>query len=183
MLGQKTMWCEALFVGAKHSFSFLTLTLSSGRDNMAPETFDVLQCKWFVVPACTHNLGNHLKFRALDIEIYLRSLSHLDMSSRRWVYDWVRTPSLPHLWVNMGSKNRFFHKSLKMILLSFLTIFDDLGVQIWCLKMISDFKKMRFSTFSKIEILGPNPSEMLTLRLQILNFLCWDIQFWIILLL
>ena len=29
---------------------------------------------------------------------------------------------------------------------------------------------MRFSTFSKIEILGPNPSEMMTLRLQILKF-------------
>ena len=92
------------------------------------------------------------------------------MSSRRWVYDWVRTPSLPHLWVNMGSKNRFFHKSLKVIFLSSLTISDDSGVQIWCLKIISDLKKMRFSTFSKIEILGPNPSEMMTLRLQILKF-------------
>ena len=31
--------------GAKHSFPFLTLTLSWGRGNMAPEAFDVLQCK------------------------------------------------------------------------------------------------------------------------------------------
>ena len=71
--------------GAKHSFPFLTLTLSWGRGNMAPEAFDVLQCKWFVVSPCTHNLGNHLQFRALDIETYLRCLSHLDMSSGRWV--------------------------------------------------------------------------------------------------
>ena len=71
--------------GAKHSFPILTLTLSRGRGNMAPEAFDVLGCKWFVVSACTHNLGNHLKFWALDIEIYLRSLSYLDMSSGRWV--------------------------------------------------------------------------------------------------
>ena len=71
--------------GAKHSFPFLPLTLSWGRGNMAPEAFDVLQCKWFVTSPCTHNLGNHLKFRALDIEIYLRSLSHLDMSSGWWV--------------------------------------------------------------------------------------------------
>ena len=71
--------------GAKHSFPILTLTLSRGRGNMAPEAFDVLGCKWFVVSACTQNLGNHLKFRAKDIEIYLRSLSHLDMSSGRWV--------------------------------------------------------------------------------------------------
>ena len=71
--------------GAKHSFLILTLTLSWGRGNMAPEAFDVLQCKWVVSSACTQNLGNHLKFRALDIEIYLRSLSHLDMSSGWWV--------------------------------------------------------------------------------------------------
>ena len=71
--------------GAKHSFPILTLTLSWGRGNMAPEAFDVLGCKWFDISACTHNLGNHLKFRALDIEIYLRCLSHLDMSSGRWV--------------------------------------------------------------------------------------------------
>ena len=31
--------------GAKHSFPFLTLTLSWGRGNMAPEAFDVLVCK------------------------------------------------------------------------------------------------------------------------------------------
>ena len=80
-------WIELLFLssghGAKHSFPFLTLTSSWGRGNMAPAAFDVLVCKWVVLPACTHNLGNHLKFRALDIEIYLRSLSHLDMSSGR----------------------------------------------------------------------------------------------------
>ena len=72
--------------GAKHSFPFLTLTLSWGRGNMAPEAFDVLLCKSFVSSACTQNLGNHLKFWALDIEIYLRSLSHLDMSSGWWVF-------------------------------------------------------------------------------------------------
>ena len=71
--------------GAKHSFPFLTLSLSWGRGNMAPEAFDVLGCKWVVRPACTQNLGNHLKFWAKDIEIYLRSLSHLDMSSGWWV--------------------------------------------------------------------------------------------------
>ena len=67
--------------GAKHSFPFLTLTLSWGRGNMAREDFDVLLCKSFVSSACTQNLGNHLKSRAKDIQIYLRSLSHLDMSS------------------------------------------------------------------------------------------------------
>ena len=73
--------------GAKHSFPIVTLTLSRGRGNMAPEAFDVLGCKWFDFSACTQNLGNHLKFRALYIEISLRSLSHLYMSSGRWVYD------------------------------------------------------------------------------------------------
>ena len=60
-----------------------------------------------------------------------------------------------------------------MVFLSSLTISDGSGVKIWCLKFISDIKKMRFLTFPKIEILSPNPSEMMTLRLQILNFLCW----------
>ena len=32
---------------------------------------------------------------------------------------------------------------------------------------------MRFLIFPKIEILSPNPSEMMTLRVQILNFLCF----------
>ena len=72
----------------------------------------------------------------------------------------------------MGWKNWFFHKSLKKIFLSCLIISDGSGVQIWCLKLISDLKKMRFLTFPKIEILSPNPSEMMTLRLQILDFLC-----------
>ena len=71
--------------GAKHSFPIWTWTLSWGRGNMALEAFDVLGCKWVVSPACTHNLGNHLKFWAKDIEIYLRSLSLLFMSSGRWV--------------------------------------------------------------------------------------------------
>ncbi len=83
--------------GAKHSFPFWTLTLSWGRGNMAPEAFDVLQCKWVMVSACTHNPGNHLKFWKKDIEIYLRSLSHLDMSSGRWVLEGYRTPSLPQV--------------------------------------------------------------------------------------
>ena len=30
--------------GAKHSFSLLTLTLTVGRANMAPEAFDILGC-------------------------------------------------------------------------------------------------------------------------------------------
>ena len=48
--------------GAKHSFPILILILSRGRGNMAPEAFDLLVCKWVVIPPCTHNLGNHLKF-------------------------------------------------------------------------------------------------------------------------
>ena len=54
----------------------------------------------------------------------------------------------------MGWKNRFFHKSWKILFLSSLTISDGSGVQIWCLKLISYLKKMRFLTFSKIEIGG-----------------------------
>ena len=81
--------------------------------------------------------------------------------------------SWPSIWVNMGWKNGFFYKSLKIVFLSSLTISDGSGVQIWYLKMVSDLKKIRFLTFLKIEILSPNPSEMMTLRLQILNFLCW----------
>ena len=75
----------------------------------------------------------------------------------------------------MGWKNWFFQKSLKVIFLSSLNISDGSGVQIWCPKLISDLRKMRFLTFPIIEILSPNPSEMMTLRLQILNFLCFEI--------
>ena len=69
-----------------------------------------------------------------------------------------------------GMKILFFHKSLKMIFLSSLTISDSSEDQILYLKMVSDLKNMRFLTFSKMQILGPNPSEMMTLRLQILKF-------------
>ena len=53
-----------------------------------------------------------------------------------------------------GQKITFFHKLLKVILLNFIAIFADSEVEISCLKMISDLKKIRFLTFSKIEILS-----------------------------
>ena len=49
-----------------------------------------------------------------------------------------------------GQKINFFHKSLKVILLSFLTIFDETEVEIWCLKTNSELKTIRFLIFLKI---------------------------------
>ena len=45
--------------------------------------------------------------------------------------------------------------SLKVIFLSSLTISDASGIQISCLKMISELKKMGFLTFSKIKLFSP----------------------------
>ena len=53
-----------------------------------------------------------------------------------------------------GQKITFFHKLLKVILLNFIAIFADSEVEISCLKMISDLKKRRLLTFTKIEILS-----------------------------
>ena len=53
-----------------------------------------------------------------------------------------------------GQQINFFHKSLKVILLNFIAIFADSEVEISCLKMISDLKKRRLLTFTKIEILS-----------------------------
>ena len=66
-----------------------------------------------------------------------------------------------------------------MIFLSSLTISDLSRNKNWCLKLISDVKKIIFLTFPKIEIFSANPSKMMTLRLQILNFLCWFHLFFI----
>ena len=98
----------------------------------------------------------------------LESWNELNLFSRCWGIG----KSLSHIWVNMGWKKCFFHKSSKVIFFSSLTISDGSRIKIWYLKLISDLKKMRFLILSKIEILSPNPSEMMTLRLQILNFLC-----------
>ena len=66
-----------------------------------------------------------------------------------------------------------------MILECLGIIFDDSQFE----NLISELKKIIFLTFPKIEIFSANPSKMMTLRLQILNFLCCEILFRIILLL
>ena len=101
----------------------------------------------------------HLKKILTDYKLYMMPLWHVLQSI------FARHVS------QYGLKNRFSNNCSEVIFLSFLTISDCSGMKIWCPKMILDLKKMRFSTFSKIEILGPNHSEMMTLRLQILDFL------------
>ena len=59
-----------------------------------------------------------------------------------------------------GVKKSFFYKGLESLLLSSLTISDGSGVEICCPKMILELKKMRFSTFSKIESLDSDPSAL-----------------------
>ena len=73
-----------------------------------------------------------------------------------------------------GLKNWFLYKFSEVIFLSSLTISDCLQMKIWVQKMISYIEKLIFSRFSKMQILGRNPSQMMTLRLQILDFLWSD---------
>ena len=65
-----------------------------------------------------------------------------------------------------------FLKVAKRIFLRSLFMLDWSGSIFWYQNLILELEKLTFLRFQKIQILSPNPSKMMTLRVQILNFLC-----------